>query len=305
MGKHGRNQTASAVYSYAERMKDKKQQKYGLLSERLSADSLREVDCCFLTLQPVIDAVITPDGYLFEREAILENLLTQKQESKTTPSICEIPMSVFVSVIVHELIALFVVDWLRFKRTEAAISFQRNNPFTSDKKEKIGHATEALQAAKRFQIKTAKGEVDPQHPAFWVPAATPDAKSSTVAKPDMKTRCPVTNKPLKLKDLIPVTFTRVNPDSKVPIVAQSDRYMCPVTQTSFKGNIELAALRPSGRVVSKECIDKIVKMDMRDPISGEKLSEDDIIYLQRGASGFAGSGQQLQAAKKFATQTVT
>lgn len=36
-----------------------------------------------------------------------------------------------------------------------------------------------------------------------------------------------------------------------------------------------------GRVVSKECIDKIVKMDMRDPISGEKLSEDDIIYLQR------------------------
>lgn len=38
-------------------------------------------DCC-LTLQPVVDPVCTSQGYLFSREAILENLLQQKKANK-------------------------------------------------------------------------------------------------------------------------------------------------------------------------------------------------------------------------------
>ena len=39
-----------------------------------------DFDCCNLTFGPVSDPVATPEGVLFEREAILENLLTQKKE---------------------------------------------------------------------------------------------------------------------------------------------------------------------------------------------------------------------------------
>ncbi|EGD76569.1 hypothetical protein PTSG_07686 [Salpingoeca rosetta] len=304
MGKHGRNQTANPVYTYHERQKDKKQQKYGRLSQRLGADSMREVDCCYLSLQPVVDAVITPDGYLFEREAILENLLHQKQETARKKRAYELQLKKEKEEEKELQEAAKRDQVTRFKSTESSIAYSARDHFKTDNK-KGGHATAALEAAKKFTVKRAKGDVNPDHPAFWVPSATPDAKSSKLTKPDTKTRCPITNKPLKLKQLIPVKFTQVNPDSKQPIVAREDRYMCPVTRTSFKGNIQLVAIKPTGRVVSQECIDKIVRKDMRDPISGEPLTEADLIPLKKGASGFAASGHALQASKQNATQTVT
>ncbi len=80
MTRHGRNCTASAVYSYHEKKKDTKTSGYGSQSERLSKDAIKEFDCCGLTLQPCRDPVITPDGYLYDREAILEYILHKKQE---------------------------------------------------------------------------------------------------------------------------------------------------------------------------------------------------------------------------------
>ena len=88
MGRHGKNATASAVYSYHERKKDTgtcsggcvcvcvcvKQRetkletlhtislvdgKYGSQSLRLGKDSVKEFDCCSLTLQPCRNPVIT------------------------------------------------------------------------------------------------------------------------------------------------------------------------------------------------------------------------------------------------------
>lgn len=54
---------------------------YGTCTERLGKDSTKDFDCCALCLQPVQDAVVTPDGVLYEREVILESLLAQKKEA--------------------------------------------------------------------------------------------------------------------------------------------------------------------------------------------------------------------------------
>lgn len=53
MTRHGKNATASSFYSYAERKKDAKQSGWGTLHERLGADSVKQFDCCSLTLVPV------------------------------------------------------------------------------------------------------------------------------------------------------------------------------------------------------------------------------------------------------------
>jgi hypothetical protein len=45
-------------------------------------DSQGNFDDCCLTLQPAVNPVVTPDGFLFSREAILENLLQQKKTIK-------------------------------------------------------------------------------------------------------------------------------------------------------------------------------------------------------------------------------
>ena len=50
----------------------------------------------------------------------------------------------------------------------------------------------------------------------------------------------------------------------------------------------------SGAVVTLECVEKLIRKDMVDPVNGDTLTERDIIVLQRGGTGFAGSGVKLQ-----------
>uniref|UniRef100_V9IMG2 Nitric oxide synthase-interacting protein n=1 Tax=Apis cerana TaxID=7461 RepID=V9IMG2_APICE len=80
MTRHARNCTAGAVYTYHEKKKDAAASGYGTNTQRVGKDSVKDFDCCCLTLQPCRNPVITKDGYLFDKEAILEYVLTKKKE---------------------------------------------------------------------------------------------------------------------------------------------------------------------------------------------------------------------------------
>ena len=58
-------------------------------------------------------------------------------------------------------------------------------------------------------------------------------------KPDTATYCPATGKKLKLKDLVPVKFTRVRE-------GDSGRYMDPITNDTFTNASKLVLLKPTG-----------------------------------------------------------
>ena len=79
MTRHGKNCTAGAVYTYHEKQKDSKKSGWGSLSARFSKDSIKDFDCCSLTLQPCKNPVVTPEGHLYDYEAILEYIVHQKQ----------------------------------------------------------------------------------------------------------------------------------------------------------------------------------------------------------------------------------
>lgn len=79
MGKrHGKNATANPVYSYAELHKDNQFSGYGAVQARLGKDSIKDFDCCSLTLQHCRNPVVTSAGYLYDKEAILEYIVHQK-----------------------------------------------------------------------------------------------------------------------------------------------------------------------------------------------------------------------------------
>lgn len=107
MTRHARNSTAGSVYTYHEKKRDAKVSGYGSHSERLSKDSIKEFDCCSLTLQPCRNPVVryntipllmyiliqkiqtkfsnnfvthSTDGYLFDKEAVLEYYIAKKKE---------------------------------------------------------------------------------------------------------------------------------------------------------------------------------------------------------------------------------
>ena len=107
----------------------------------------------------------------------------------------------------------------------------------------------------------------------------------------------MSNKPLKIKDLIPVKFTPIDDGDDRPMVAKAERYKCAVTHDTLGNSVPCAVLKNTGRVVTLDCVEKLIKKDMRCPFTGEKLKESDIIPLQRGGTGFAGSGVKLEAKK--------
>lgn len=81
MTRHSKNATAGPTYTYHEKNKDSKQSGYGTKDVRLSKDAIKEFDCCSLSLQPCRNPVITPDGWIYEKEAILEYILHKKMEN--------------------------------------------------------------------------------------------------------------------------------------------------------------------------------------------------------------------------------
>ncbi|KFB45021.1 AGAP005654-PA-like protein [Anopheles sinensis] len=83
-------------------------------------------------------------------------------------------------------------------------------------------------------------------PSFWLPSQAPAAKISRIEKPDSKVYCPVSNKPLKAKDLIDVKFTLVkDPSDKKSLIAKENRYMCAVTHDILNNAVPCAVLKPT------------------------------------------------------------
>ncbi|OCT70853.1 nitric oxide synthase-interacting protein isoform X1 [Xenopus laevis] len=289
MTRHGKNCTAGAVYTYYEKKKDTVASGYGTQTVRLSKDAVKDFDCCCLSLQPCKDPVVTSDGYIYEKESILEYILHQKKEIARQMKAYEKQKNSKKAEMEELNKAAKESKMKAFLDKEMTIVSKPLNPFTRK-------SDRGIDAAEPSCSQQSSEEKNKQLPSFWIPSLTPEAKTSLVKKPDKTVYCPMSGRPLKMKDLMPVNFTRVDEKvDRVGLINRQDRYVCAVTRDMLGNSVPCAVLRPSGAVVTMECVEKLIKKDMIDPISGDKLSEHDIIMLQRGGTGFSGSGVLLQA----------
>lgn len=283
MTRHARNCTAGAVYTYHEKKKDAASSGFGSSSRRIGKDSVKDFDCCSLTLQPCRNPVITKDGYLFDKEAILTYIITKKKEY--TRKMKEYERQVKED----EEEQADKVNAETKKQLDKFISIEKN--IVSTKVKSVEEIPSTSGAISNVSLGKRK-----ELPSFWVPSQTPAAKIAKIDKPDSKVYCPISNKPLKAKDLIEVKFTPVrDPSDKKSLIAKENRYMCAVTHDILNNSVPCAVLKTTGDVVTMECVEKIIKKDMIHPLSNEKLSESDIIPLQRGGTGFATTNDNLQA----------
>ncbi|XP_040160550.1 nitric oxide synthase-interacting protein homolog isoform X2 [Anopheles arabiensis] len=284
MTRHARNCTAGAVYTYHEKKKDAANSGFGTTSRRIGKDSVKSFDCCSLTLQPCRNPVITKDGYLFDKEAILTYIISKKNEYSRKMKEYEKQMKQDEEEDAAKANAELQKKLDKFISTEKNIVSNKAVTLNAEQPSTSG-AISNVSLGKRKEL-----------PSFWVPSQTPAAKVSRIEKPDSKIYCPVSNKPLKAKDLIEVKFTLVkDPADKKSLIAKENRYMCAVTHDILSNSVPCAVLKPTGDVVTIECIEKIIKKDMIHPLTNEKLSESDIIPLQRGGTGFATTNEKLEA----------
>ncbi|XP_073670072.1 nitric oxide synthase-interacting protein isoform X1 [Paramisgurnus dabryanus] len=292
MTRHGKNCTAGAVYTYHEKKKDTASSGYGTQSVRLGKDAIKDFDCCCLSLQPCRDPVVTEDGYLYEKEAILQYILHQKTEIAKKMKAYEKQKQALKSEGQLESKSEERERAEKFKQREGNIVSKPINPFTSvDKSKDDGKPVSSSSDSSAGESSSAQ-----VLPSFWIPSLTPEAKPTLLKKPSKTVLCPMSGRPLKMSDLIPVHFTPLDPSlDRVALLTRQDRYVCAVTKDTLGNFVPCAVLRHSGVVVTMECVEKLIRKDMVDPVTGDKLKEKDIIPLQRGGTGFAGSGVDLKA----------
>lgn len=281
MTRHGKNCTNAAVYSYHERRKDAKASGFCSEKARFSKDSVKGFDCCSLTLQACQSPVVTKEGWLYDKEAILKYMLEKKQEYTRKLKEYERQKTEDLKEL-HEI--------AEAEKAAAITKFEK--------------AEKNIARPKEGQASGSKASL----PSFWIPSLTPQASKTKVEKPDKTVYCPMSGKPLKMKDLIEVNFLLINPgekDAKKSLVAREERYKCAVTHDVLNNATPAAVLKPSGDVVTVECVEKIIKKDMRHPLTGEALKETDIIYLHRGGTGFSAANDQLEGKKYRPTLAIS
>uniref|UniRef100_A0A0N4ZM34 Nitric oxide synthase-interacting protein homolog n=1 Tax=Parastrongyloides trichosuri TaxID=131310 RepID=A0A0N4ZM34_PARTI len=300
MTRHGKNSTASSVYTYAERQRDKKESKYGLIKARLGADSVNSFDCCALSLQPCKNPVISPEGYIFDKEAIAlyfeqqmkNNKRKMKEWEKQVKEMEDLKRKEETNKEIEKKLELFEKS-----RSKGVESFVKDIPSTSlSKKRKHISVDSDDEEEAKFKKKNLyeekKNIIDEKErelPSFWVPEMVPEAEKSLLEKPNMKILCPVSNKPLKFKNLLDVIFTEITEGDKNEqhIAGKKIRYMCPITHDLLTNTTKCVYLKTSKHVITKECYDKVIKKDMIDPINNQKMKESDVIELKLGGTGFA------------------
>jgi len=284
MTRHGLNATNSHVYSYHERKKDAKQAGYGTDRMRLSKDAIKAFDCCSLTLQPTKRPVISPQGYIFDKEAIFSFILEKKKTY-------EKQMKEFERQKQEEIKEFR--DKAAQEEEEARERFEETEKNIVTKRVSSASGSDAGSAA---GVSNMSGNRKRELPSFWLPSMCPDAKKSKLVKPDKTVYCPMSGKPLKVKDLIDVKWTEVkDPDNKKSMISRDERYQCAVTGDTLYNSTPCAVLRTSGHVVTLECVEKIIKKDWTHPLTGHSLTEKDIIKIVRGATGFSAANDQLVA----------
>jgi len=296
MSRHAKNNTASSYFTYHERQ----QLDYGTKKQRLGKDSLRSFDCCCLSLQPVVDPVVTPHGFLYSREAICENLLSQKQEHKRKLQQWKEQQQRLQDQQEEKKAEVEKAKIERFEEAELSILPKTTKalahgekyvpPPPKSKKEvqlRIGKTPEEIKA--ELELKQKVEEHAKRLRAFWVPALGPDAAETILPKPSSKTYCSLSGKPLRLKQLLPVDFTPLKNVSKHD-TDKLGKWMCPLCYTPLTNKVLLSVLKTSRKIMCKTCVEKVVRSDMKDPFTNAPVMEKDIIHLQAAGTGFAGRG---------------
>jgi len=234
---------------------------------------------------PCNEPVITPKGVIYDKEVIYQYILDRKADIERELKAWEAQEAADAAEALgkqqkehEERIEEFVARQEGLSRSDLA-----SRQPQGEKKGAVG----AMMGRTLLQDK-GRHAADT---SFWVPQLTPEAKAR-LEKPDSIVRCPLTNDPLKLKQLYAVHFTPADEGATTAEILgkpKNERYICPLTKKALSNINPAALLRPSGKVVSMVAVSSIIKKDMVDPFTEPptKLKEKDIIPFRVEGTGFA------------------
>lgn len=284
--RHGRNCTNHAQFSYHERQRAKRDGKYGTRKARVGRDSLRAFDCCCITLKPCKQPVVSKQGYVFDREAILEYIVNRKATYQKQ-----------------------LKEWAKQKKMlDEALALKRESAHKDHVTKFLAEETSVTGSRAIFSAGQASAAAGAQSetgavvamiksnekslPVYWMPKE--NAEPTMKPKPSKDIKCPVSSKPIKMKDMVHIEFTRIDDSANDQGKSANARYMCPLSRVTLTNATPCVVLRLSGKVIAAECVKEFIEKDMIDPFTNTKMTKDDLIKLASEGTGVGASAKMAE-----------
>ncbi|EAN31623.2 Nitric oxide synthase-interacting protein-like protein [Theileria parva strain Muguga] len=239
MTRHSKNNTAGSIFTYHER---KKVKDFNTLKQRLGSSSMRKFEQCWLCLATAVKPVTTPSGYIYCKECILMSLAKQMEKNKKLLSQWESDMKMWQKkedekkeqeelekkrkLVIDNLYSL---DSAKKPNTNVET---KKNVFKEDLDYKPGANFWGIDSSSKSNSKERKTEGQPP------------------PKPKNLLSCPISGRPLKVKDLIDLDpDTRSTSDSPSSEVV----WLCSVSKKPILHN-QAYAYKKNGKIVMKQYV---------------------------------------------------
>lgn len=243
---------------------------YGTTTARLSASSQYSFGNCALSLHPAKEMpVASLSGYIYEKPAILEYLVTQTRKLKVAQQKYD--------------------QQLKEEATRQSQEEERKRKLDL---EDFQNSQKVIVAKKR------KADDNPlKRTSYWLadvqPVADDTVDSKQIEVPPKRPPSPMSKRPLKRKELIDLDL-KWN---------KKEQVLCALSEKSIVHQQALALITKSGKPaqVVLEKVFKDLGEQTQCPVTGRPLTK--ILKLQKGGSSFSSSGGVVEASSYRPTMT--
>lgn len=257
--------------------------------EVLGSDCFLPFGHCCISLKAPKTPVVTPEGYIYDREFILEYLLTQKLELQAKRKSFEEQEARKARKEAQTKVELELKVLEDFQKVDQGLlseDHRHKRAMEKDKPVPGAPDDDAAKRRKKNELLVIDKSVQ-REKCFWVKETTQTAAPAEVKDvEDVTPKCPMSGKKLRVKDLLPVNF-EVADEQMLKEGGGKGVFCCAVSKHPITHQ-QAYLIKPSGQVVMESVLKDMVFKDMVCPITGKKLKgKQDVLKLQQGGTGFS------------------
>ena len=270
--------------THYERTKKFASSEYGTVSQRLAASSQYQVGECALSLSPLDSsaALVSPSGYLYENDVIIEYLLTQ------------------TSLLREQRVAY------DRQQKELRLADEAAKSKADGKRSAEALLREAQDVVKKQKTANVREQklAELKRTSYWLADSQADAKDRVLEEPPDRPVSPHSQQPLRRKDLWTVQLNHEEGDEASS--GAKKKLVCAISGKVLMGDVTAYWTQgdkkhEEGVLVLTKVYNDLCKAAGVCPLTSKKIR--DVRNLQKSGSSFAASGQSVQV-KKY-TPTIT
>ncbi|KAJ2554627.1 hypothetical protein IWW35_001163 [Coemansia sp. RSA 1878] len=295
MPRHSKNNTASGVFTYAERQMTE----YGTRHKRMGLNTKRKFDSCYLCLQTARTPMLCRQGHISCRECVLANIIEQKQAIERAQRAYEEQKEKEQSESTRarqKMEEEEVRTWGRRQVGLEVVARDESAKSVDNVEEKDvrlleyedGKRGEVFALRRTHEHAPEPRKAEPKVASFWVPSQTPSATHPIRPPSSQSPQCTASHShPLKLSHLTRVIFKTDSLGSK----------LCPSCDRPFHNGTQIDVLRSCGHTTCHSCTRTFVLTSKACFVCQEKVSKKDVLRVDSEGTAFAAAGGQMVASQ--------